>query len=563
MKILLVNPACLDTRISDEDAVSVPMGLYSVGACLKERGLDVVLVNLAESANPMDDLGNILGRLQPDMVGFSVLNATRFSAMDGARLVKERNPSAAVVFGGAGASFLADHLLTVCPELDYCVIGEGEITCLELVSHLEQPDSGLPLSISGLAFRVNGQIHHTPSRELIQDLDLLPHPGRWFDCRHVSLSRGCPGRCRFCGSPDFWGRSRVRFHSPRWFVEHVEMLSRRGITHFFVSDDTFTMDRDRVMAVCQRLTEKKLKITWAAISRVDFIDLDLVVAMRKAGCIQISFGVESGSETIRKTLGKPVKQERIVRAFDMTVQAGILPRAYFIYGSPGETRETILQSVDLLWKLKPLAAVFYVLVVFPGTGLYTGLRDKDLLSDDVWKNQVEDIPWFELDPDLDFETVAEFGQTLRDAFYTRLHSFVDSIDLLDDPELYPLHADFLSRLAMTFSHGEYARREEVQNPDGIAEALYRRALAFYKDPRAFLGLAMLLQKQRAFDQAVPLLEEGLGYFPAAKELHLCLAVSLMNLGQFDRALSSLEPFRNDPYVQPYVQACLKASRGES
>ncbi|SLM27652.1 putative Fe-S oxidoreductase family protein [Desulfamplus magnetovallimortis] len=584
MRVFLVNPACLDVRITDEDAMAVPIGLFYIGAYLKKNGFDVDIVNLAPLSEPVSSLMKLVEKDKPDIVAFSVLHANRHCAMESASAVKKLNPETVTVFGGPGATFSPYLFLKECPALDYIVKGEGEETFLELVRYLdtasneqndEQNDEQnneqnrehrAEYSIKGLFFRKSlpdstiddsFQMIETLSRPLIADLDNLPHPAEFFDFHHLSLSRGCPGQCNFCGSPAFWGKGRVRFHSVKWFVDEIELLVKRGRTHFFISDDTFTMSKKRVLELCHEITSRKLFITWQAISRVDFLDSKMLYEMRMAGCIQISFGVESGSEKIRKTLGKPFKNEKIIKAFRDTAAHGIMPRAYFIYGSPGETKKTIKQSIDLIEKIRPLAMISYILVLFPGTALYDKAVDKKIVPLDSWIKKCEDIPWFEVDPLLDFHQVKEFGKRLRKGFYSKLHQFVRKIELLDDERLFPFHADFLSRLAMTFSHGEYANHPDVLHPEKTAEFLYEKALGYAPDTRAFLGLAMLMQKRRDFPGAVSLLKDGLGYFHDDRKLNICMAISLMNMGHFREALSYLEPFAGFEEVIPYINACLE------
>ncbi|MEA1967363.1 MAG: radical SAM protein [Thermodesulfobacteriota bacterium] len=555
MKVFLVNPACLDQRIDDEDSSSVSMGLFYLGAFLKEKNINVRIVNLADGNAPASYFTDLLKKEKPDLVGVSVLNSTRFSAMEAVSQAKEIDPCVKTVFGGVGATFLVNHFFSACPFLDYIVKGEGELTFFELLEYIESGDACFPDHVKGLAFKRDGKICETKKRELIKDLDSLPKPGKYFDLQHLSLSRGCPGNCTFCGSPAFWGRANVRFHSHRWFVDHIELLIKRGFHHFYVSDDTFTMDKKRVSKVCDEIIARGLDITWVAISRVDFLDHEILFKMRMAGCTQISFGVESGSEQIRKILGKPVKKERIIKAFNMTVSHGILTRAYFIYGSPEESEETIAQTMELITSIKPLGALFYMLVLFPGTALYQRLIKRGEINDDIWNEKIEDIPWFQLDNDLDFEKIRDFGERLRNSFYSNLSEFADKIDLMDIKELYPCHADFLSRLAMTFSHGDYARNRDVKNSIATAEKLYNRALSYCHNARAYLGLGMLKQKKREFSKAVTILETGLQYFSEDKDLNICMAVCLMNLGRFKQALNYLEKFESHVDVEPYIKAC--------
>lgn len=535
------------------------MGLYYLGALLKDKGLDVTLVNLAAVTDPSAHLEVLLKQHRPDIVGFSVLNASRHCAMDGAVLAKDIIPDVTVVFGGPTATFLDAHLFSVCPSLDYIVKGEGEISFTHLVDHISSGSSTPPNHINGIVFRQGKTLVNTGPPTLVPDLDCLVHPALYYDYQHISLSRGCPGRCRFCGSPDFWGKSRVRFHSATWFVAEMALLIQRGISHFFVSDDTFTMDKSRVLAVCREIRERNLVCTWVAISRVDFIDEEILFHMRRAGCIQISFGVESGSETIRETLGKPFKTQRIISAFQMTRAFGMMPRAYIIYGSPGETTDTIKETLDLIERIKPISLVSYMLVLFPGTGLYNDLLSRGQLSSGVWHEKIEDIPWFQLDPNLDLEQVSNFGKKIRNTFFSRVQQYALDIELKDNRELYPFHADFLSRLAMTFSHGDYSNHPRVKNPLKTAALLYERALSYAPDARAYLGLGMLHQKQRHFDKAVALMEKALNQFGENKDLNICMAVGLMNLGRFAEALTFLEKFQTHRDVKPYMDAC--RSRG--
>ncbi|MCP4718642.1 MAG: radical SAM protein, partial [Desulfobacteraceae bacterium] len=380
-------------------------------------------------------------------------------------------------------------------------------------------------------------------------------PSTYFVYQHLSMSRGCPGKCTFCGSPKFWGNKSIRYHSALWFAEEILALAQKGVTHFYICDDTFTMDRKRVIELCKILISSNLQITWNAISRVDYIDKELLSWMRRAGCIQISFGVESGSQKIKKTLGKPISNETCIQAFSLTRSHGIMPRAYFIYGSPGETRETIQESCDLMMQLKPLGTVFYLLVIFPGTHLYRQALQKGLVTDEIWHREIEDLPWFELDDTQNFPRVKTFGDKLRHLFFKNLPQFANDIDLVEEKSLYPFHADFLSRLAMTFSHGEYSKDPRIKDPDKIAEHLFEKALSYSPQPRAYMGIAMLLQKQKKFSRAADHLEKGLDHFPGNKELCICMGVCLMNQAQFKDALPFFTLFRDDPGMDHYINIC--------
>lgn len=564
MKFLFVNPVCLDPRVTDADATVVPVGLYYLAAQLLDAGFEAAILNLAQPGVPDPDVtfADALNAFQPDFIGFSVTNPTRFSAMSLARTARQMQPRTVIVFGGPAPTFMAGYFFSACPELDVIVKGEGEQTCLALVQALADHSGGKDQQkkrdfsgIPGLVFRHGDALEDTGPAPLIQDLDRLVHPSRYFAFQHLAMSRGCPGACTFCGSPLFWGTRQVRFHSPEWFFEEIQTLAGKGISHFYISDDTFTMDRDRVMDLCQKLIQADLPVTWHAISRVDRVDPELLAMMRKAGCIQISYGVESGSDAIRKRLGKPIPSAVAIQAFQQTAGAGMIPRAYFIYGSPGETPDTIQESIDLLLQLKPLGAVFYMLVTFPGTRLYGQAKKTGRITDDIWHRKIEDLPWFEVDKDLDFNQVQQFGNALRQAFYDHLPRFASTVSLADDPSLFPFHADFLSRLGMTFSHGDYATDGRITNPDETAQALFERALGYHPDHRAFLGLGMLFLKQKQLEPAIQILDQGLAHFPDSKDLVLCKGICLMNQQRFAEARAWLSPFDLHADVRHYLDVC--------
>ncbi len=559
MKILLIYPYFIEERIRDDDVKAVPIGLYSVAAVLKENHYDVEVLDWHEINRTPEKVKEALTFKKPDVIGFSVLHGNRWGAIDIARTAKRLNPKVKTVFGGIGATFLWSHLLTHFPEVDYVVLGEGEWTFLNLVRHFEEKQDQGMAEIRGIAYREEGKILKTGEPDSLRDLDSLPIPAKYFTYPHVASSRGCAWNCSFCGSPEFWGR-KIRWRSPEKFVEELELLFRKGVTFFYFSDDTFTIDPKRVIEICKRIIQHNLKIAWYAISRVDHADEEMLYWMRRAGCIQISYGVESGSEKIRKTLGKPVTTEQIQRAFVLTTQYGILSRAYFIYGAAGETWETIRETIDLMENIKPMSAIFYILDVFPGTKLYSELKKRLGITEDVWLKEIEGIMYFETDPTMNDELILAFGKKLRAAFYERVHSYADSIKLVDREDLYPWHADFCSRLGMTFSYGDYSRIEEVEKKFETAEKLFRKSLGYYPDHRAYLGLGMLNQRKGAFKESVKILEEGLSHWPESEDLNLCFGISTMNLGDFRTALDHFSKFPESTAARAYIDECRKALR---
>jgi len=558
MKVLLVYPYFLEKRIHEEDISAVPIGLYYVGALLKSHGYDVEILNWHAANEDSGPIEKVLREKRPDVLGFSVLQANRWGAIEIARLAKKVHPDTAVVFGGVSPTFLWKHFLTHFPAVDFVVLGEGERPFLDLVRWLEKGRNQKALeAMGGIAYRNGEDIRRNLPGPFLENPDDLPDPAEYFTFHHVVSSRGCPWNCVFCGSPTFWGR-RVRFHSVRYFVNQLETLYRKGVSFFYVSDDTFTMNKNRVINICKEMIRRKLKITWVAISRVSDVDDEILSWMRKAGCVQVSYGVESGSEKIRDFLNKKIKTSDIRKAFSSTTRMGIMARAYFIYGNREESIGTIRETIDLMREIKPLSVIFYILDIFPGTALYEHFKKTTGTTDDLWLEKIEDIMYFETDDHLTREQVLAYGKLLRESFYRALPGFIERIALVDRQDFHPLHADFCSRLAMTFTHGDYARREEIKGKDELAERLYRMALQYHPDHRAYLGLGILRQKRKDYEASLKVLLDGIDHFPRSQQLHLCMGISYMNLGRFRKALSCLERCQDLPEAGRFIAACEQA-----
>ena len=361
-------------------------------------------------------------------------------------------------------------------------------------------------------------------------------------------------------APLFSGARGFVAHSPGYFVDQLELLTQKGIHFFYFSDDTFTYKKQWVQAICQEIILRKLDITWVAIARVNHIQADLLGWMRKAGCIQISFGIESGSEKIRQKLNKPIKTAQIKKAFDLVKHYGIMPRAYFIYGSPGESEETIQASIDLIRSIKPLSIITYILDIFPGTRLYRELLDQGCITEDIWRNRIEDLLYFEIDTRINPNDILTYGNAIRHAFHQNLPLFVEDIDLIEDPSFKRLHADFYSRLGMTFSHGDYAKIDAIPDKLSIAKTLFQKSLACYPDHRSYLGLGLLYQQEGFHEKSIRILDQGLVHYGSSMDLNVCQGINYMNLSDYDKALTYFLDYKDQAHVGPYITKCYEAMK---
>lgn len=556
MKILLIYPYPLYDRSEEDNIRVVPIGVYNVAAVLRENYYDVEVLNWYNIHKTPERIKEILLEKRPDVIGFSILNANRWGGIKIAQIAKEINSDVKVVFGGVASTFLWKHLLRNFPQIDFVVMGEGEYAFLNLIRLIERGEHKDLKNIRGIAFRKNGKIVRTKDTVVVHNLDDLPIPAKYFEYNHVCSSRGCPWKCTFCGSPKFWGQ-KIRFRSADNFVEELELLYSKGISFFYFSDDNFTLNKNRVIEICRKILERDLRITWFAISRVNYVDEEVLYWMRKAGCIQISYGVESGSERIRELLNKNITTEQIKNAFALTQKYGILARAYFIYGSPEESWDTIQDTIDLIHEIRPLIWILYILEIYPGTKLYLDFQKRFNVTDDIWLKRIEGICHFETDPNLSQELVLAFGKRLRAELYGNLDKFVDSIDLLNKKEFFEMHSDFCSRLGMTFSHGDYSKIGSIKDGDRIAEKLFQKSLSYCPNQRAYLGLGIIRQKRGEHEEAIKILSEGVGLFPDSDELTICLGISHINLREYKKALLCLLKCQNSNEANYHIARCYK------
>jgi len=212
----------------------------------------------------------------------------------------------------------------------------------------------------------------------------------------------------------------------------------------------------------------------------------------------------------------------------------------------------------LIGRIKPLSAIFYIMDLFPGTELYEDYKKRSGADDDIWLQPIEDLLYFETDPTMDQETILAYGRRLRESYDQALPEFARQIILKEDADLYPEQADFLSRLGMTFSHGDYARIKGTVSTAEVARELYERALERYPDHRAFWGLALLQQAGGDLVAAIKTLEQGLKHHPRSQHLNICLGIGYAGSAKYRQALEHLSPFDRVPEAVPHIVRCLHA-----
>jgi radical SAM superfamily enzyme YgiQ (UPF0313 family) len=389
MKVLLINPP-----LPWKSSTMHPLGLGYIAAVLEKNGYKARVVDMFDYG--WDEVEACIRQESADIVGVSCLTNARSNSLRVAKIAKEISPLTKVILGGPHASFMHKQILEHYP-VDAIVIGEGEVTALELIRAFED---GRSLSgVLGIAFKQNGKIIKTEDRPFIEDLDSLPFPShQQFDFNRykkegvdvnkymvdIITSRGCPFECLFCSSCKFWGKS-WRFRSSKNIADELQLLKDNfGIEAFNFSDDIFTIRKDNVIALCKEIIERNLGVTWFAQSRVNCVSKEMLEWMKRAGCKTIAYGIESGSPRILKVINKDITVEQAIEAFRITKEAGLNADAFFMVGNPGETEETVRQTCALIDRIQPHHIVVSVTVVYPESKLCELAKQNHLLNDDYW-----------------------------------------------------------------------------------------------------------------------------------------------------------------------------------
>jgi len=379
MKILLIHPP--SRRPNREDVVVPPLGLAYLASTIERQGHRVRILDAFALRLTWNEFEEVIKKERADLIGVGGMTPTIDNSL---RAIKICRPSTRfLVVGGPHVSVQQQDFFRECPEADFGIVGEGEAAFAGLVKRLEEGDD--PWEVPGLV----GPDNANPPGAFIDDLDSIPFPSRhllpnqayryalWPGKKITTLitSRGCPYRCIFCDKSIFGSRWRAR--SPQNVLEEMEQIVKDlGIRSMILYDDLFTLQKQRVVEICQGILDRGLKFEWKCEGRVDRVDGEMLKWMRKAGCSLIAYGVESGNQIGLDYLQKGITLSQIRQAFELTRQAGIKPMAYFILGIPVETYAQGMQTIAFAQELNPDYAQFSILSPYKGTKLYEEAKAK-------------------------------------------------------------------------------------------------------------------------------------------------------------------------------------------
>lgn len=363
-----------------------PLGLGYIAAYLRKQGISVEVVDCT-FINQKEAVRKIID-YKPRIIGIQSMYSMKEKSLELANLLKDH--CELLIAGGALATTDPQAFLE---NFDIAVVGEGEQTMLEVVN---QFINGGDLSqVKGIVYREKntGEIKKTSPRALAKNLDAFPSPSRelfdndaykkyyskkfGYTTTAIMTSRGCPFSCDFCSKPVFGNDFRARTAVD--VAEEIEEVISLGYSRIWFADDCFTLNRNRLIEICDEIIGRGLKIGWECLSRVDTLDSEMVIKMKQAGCIRMFFGVESGNDSILALMKKQITTKQVRKALLLCKTNGIKAGAFFIVGYPGEDDKTVLQTIKFASSL-PLDYLSFTLPYpIPGTPLYERLNG-DMLT---------------------------------------------------------------------------------------------------------------------------------------------------------------------------------------
>jgi anaerobic magnesium-protoporphyrin IX monomethyl ester cyclase len=384
VRVLILNPPSnlliyKEDRCQNEVEVHLnrvirpPISLMGLAAISEKLGFQTKIIDAPIEKINLEQVKEILNRWKPQWVIANVSLETLESDLSPLKVAKGSGAKT-IVFGYA-PTIKDVEIIENAPFIDFAIRGEPEITFQELLS------AALPLSkIDGLSFRENGSIKRNQNRQFIENLDELPFAAHHLIKNNlyrvpttgdifttIQTSKGCPHRCTFCLS-NLLNGFKIRERSVGNLIEEIKLVVENlHIYNFFFRADTFTYDKQWVLQFCHEILRTNLKITWFTNSRVDTVDEEMLIMMKKAGCQLISFGVESGDSRILKYIKKGITKEQVKRTISLTKKIGILTGALYILGLPGDTLRSIYNTIQFSKEVDSDMVEFLPFLPFLGT----------------------------------------------------------------------------------------------------------------------------------------------------------------------------------------------------
>ncbi|MFP4476427.1 MAG: B12-binding domain-containing radical SAM protein [Desulfatibacillaceae bacterium] len=403
--VVLINPrAAYANEIAQK--CYPPLHLLYLASALEGRGFSPVVIDANAWAMPDGDIADRVADAEPFIVGLSAYSDVLPHVADLAGLVRRAAPGASVVLGGPHATSAPEKTLVQIPEADFILTGEADHSFPELCGRIaaDAPVADVP----GIWYRDDDGIVQGADREF-PGVNCLPWPDRSLvaDAYDAGLyhsllvrrrpvdtlftSRGCPFSCGFC----YNFRKRYRARTPESVVQELAAIRQRGIRDVEITDDTFTVDEGRALAIFDRIIKERLDVSFRIKSRVDVFTEKLARRAAEAGVYLVAFGMESGSARMLDRMCKRITPEMSARARELCRQYGLACHSSWVVGYPGETTETVEETARFILSIKPTTANVALLRPYPDTPVYLEAQQAGTLVGE-WSPDMDHLPWVRL-----------------------------------------------------------------------------------------------------------------------------------------------------------------------
>lgn len=411
-RVLLINPARNYIPGWERKVCTQPLGLLHIAAATRAAGYQVRLLDMTAEAYDLESsavngfvrygmspetLQSIIEEYNPDVAGIGCVQSLQlYEAYEAIDTIKRVNPSIVTVFGGGHASAMYVQEVTK-PEVDYVIVGEGELSFVKLLERLEHGHLHGE-TLPGVAYFWNNQVVFEANQEII-DLDRIPTPA-WdlLNMEHyrnegaaassygtgavaiMQTSRGCPHTCLHCPKEVVFGKSYRRMNLDRVISEILLLRERYGIEEVCIEDSNFTIDRQRVMAFCEKIRENRINMRFSLPHGIEINSLDeeMLELMRDSGFYALHLSIESVNDAVLKTQDKILIKEKITHIISYAKRLGLKVTGYFMIGFPDETLADIEQTIDFAQTLLLDKANFFIFTPLPGTELYERCKEEGL-----------------------------------------------------------------------------------------------------------------------------------------------------------------------------------------
>lgn len=386
MNVILLNIMGIDrTKL----VKNLPINLIYLATSILDIADSVTIENISKFN--LKRIKKIIKAKNPDVVGISCYGEDRVGAFKATKLIKQYNPNIKIIMGGMLGSSLYELVLTNFP-VDLVVIGEGERTLYEVINAFKK-NSQLK-NVNGIAYRHGNRIVKTKPRQPIKNLDALPVPDyKQFYPYHnknkdmwipLISSRGCLYKCNYCWISYFWNNNFRTYSRQRIIDEMKVLIETTGSKNFVFYNLMFKNYKKETIQFCKQVIKERLDIHFILQSRIDHINQESLHWLKKTGCDTIATGIESGSPTILKNINKQLKVEQVIRAFNMIKKTNIKNSCSVVVGFPGETKKTIMETSELIRKIRPDELRVNFATLYPSTPLYHLAKKQKMISDEFW-----------------------------------------------------------------------------------------------------------------------------------------------------------------------------------